>query len=363
VEPYQVYDARATPQGEAVRSNLFPKYDRSDSTPTGPLFISPDGGNESVDGKGPTVRSERRCCGLQVRTFIIILLILFVLVLIAVLVPILILRSRNGQSSTPSGLSLAQCETQFPCQNGGANFLMGNPLQCTCLCAAGFSGTQCQTEDSACVPFTSKDDSANGTSIGSAIEPLLQTAQANFSNYFNLSADRIIAQFSSNNVSCTSQNSLVVLNGSTSAAFDSSQIDRFAPNALVLEALTTLTVTKDQVETVLTTLPTITVTVSNVMTGPTTSGGAISTMTSSSVVTNTVTLVSQPGATLTPEDLVFGRCAILAVVQGFGVSNAADVQETMQLVINKGGTIVNDTTVGVAIDLYERTITGLPKGG
>jgi hypothetical protein len=240
---------------------------------------------------------------------------------------------------------------------------MGNPLQCTCLCAAGFSGSQCQTEDSACVPFTSKDDSANGTSIGSAIEPLLQAAQSNFSSQFNLSADRIIAQFSSNNVSCTSQNSLVVLNGSTSAEFESSQIDRFDPNALVLEALTTITVTKDQVATVLTTLPTITVTVSNVMTGPMTSGGSISTMTSSSVVTNTVTLMTQPGATLTPEDLVFGRCAILAIVQGFGVSDAADVQETMQVVINKGGTLVNDTTVGVAIDLYGRTITGLPKGG
>jgi hypothetical protein len=73
--------------------------------------------------------------------------------------------------------------------------------------------------------------------------------------------------------------------------------------------------------------------------------------------------MAQPGATLTPDDLVFGRCAILAVVQGFGVSDAADVQETMQLVINKGGTLVNDTTVGVAIDLFGRTITGLPKGG
>jgi len=366
-DPYGIFDGRIVPQDEGIGSKLFPKYDPNDSTPTGPLFTSPGGGNgrENDDGKGPSVHRERRCCGLKVRTFVIVLIIIVILVIVAVLTPVFILRNRRASSSSQS-LSLSQCEIQFRCQNGGASYLTGNPLQCTCLCAAGFSGGQCQTHDSACVPFTAKDDSANGTSIGSAIQPLLQVAQSNFSSQFNLSADRIIAQFSANNVSCASQNTLVILNGTTSADLGVSEVDRLDRNA-VFEASTTVTLTTIIENTSYTTLPTILVTLSEIYTKSTTvqtTSPTTNVMTSSTIVATTMTVPSgQNGPTLTQEDLVFGRCAILAVVQGFGVSEAAEVQETMQLVINRGGTFVNDTAVGVGIDLLGRTITGLPKGG
>jgi len=368
-DPYGIFDGSVVPQDQGMGNKLFPKYDPNDSSPTGPLFTSPDGGNgrDNDDGKGPSVYGERRCCGLKFRTFVIVLIIIAILIIIAVLTPIFVLRNRRASSSPQSEISLSQCEVQFPCQNGGATYLMGNPLQCTCLCAAGFSGNQCQTHDSACVPFTAKGDSANGTSIGSAIQPLVQVAQTNFSSQFNLSADRIIAQFSANNVSCTSQNTLVILNGSTSADLGVSNVDHFGRNVVVFEASTTVTLTTVIEKTHYSTLPTIMVTLSEIYTKSTavpTISIMTSVMTSPTIVATTMTIPSgRNGPTLTQEDLVFGRCAILAVVQGFGVSEAADVQETMQLVINRGGTFVNDTAVGVAIDLLGQTITGLPKGG
>ena len=348
-----------SPRRKGFFGSLFSKYDPGNKTPTGPLFTTP-----FDEGKGPQIERQRRCCGLSFRALIVILIVLMIIVLLATITPILVLRDR---AQSPANLSVSQCQIDFPCQNGGASVLVNTPPQCACLCAGGFSGPQCRTQDSSCVAFSS--DGAKNLSIGSAIEPLIQVASTDFSNQFTLSPQRIIEQFAANNVSCTSQNSLINLNGSNAADFTSSGangVQKIA-NVVIFEAWTTTTSTTTITTTFTTTIPFVT-----------RSGSASWTTFSTTSATNTITsgilsstysiATSTESATPSPtgissEGLVFGRCVILAVVQDLGVTSAASIQQLLESAIVRGVTLVHDATSGLVIDLSGETVSGLPKGG
>lgn len=324
---------------------LFPKFDAGDRTPTSRLMGGPS------DRKS----RSRRCCGLPLRTCIILSVIIGIIIVVAVTVtPILILRNRNNAP----GLTASQCQTILPCQNNGVSVFLQNPPRCACLCAGGFTGAQCQTLDSSCV-----SGGPNGTSIGSAIPPLIAVANSNFSNQFTLSSQRIVEQFAASNVSCTLQNSLVNLNGSTNADVVVRNGDAGIPFKVIrTEIWNTVTVTTTITLTFTTTIPFM-VTSSSTWISFTTATSTTTTTSlsaSSTATTATRTVPVVPTATgITPGNLVFGRCVILAVVQESGVSQAASIQQLLASAIGKGVAVVQDPNTGITIDLSAETVSGL----
>ena len=346
-----------TPEKQGIFGTLFSKFDRNDRTPTGPLFPTPEPYRKA---------RRRRCCGLSMWTILIVTLLVAIIIAAAVAVPILLLRQRKSQST---GLTVQQCETQQPCQNNGASILVNNPPQCACLCAAGFSGSTCQILDNSCATISSIKGGPTNTSIGSAIGPLIQIAQADFSNQFNLSSQLIVEQFAADNVSCTSQNSLVNLNGSTSA--DIPTINAIN-KVVVLKFWATTTIITTITETFTSTVPFV---ITSASTSWTSFGAAptVNIMTSqmqmSTLLTSTSTVSSVPTATVQPsnglseQSLVFGRCVILAVVQDLGINSAAGLQQLLETAIEEGKSIVQDTSSGITVDLSALTISGLPRNG
>lgn len=348
----------ATPQERGVLRCLFPKFDRGDRSPTGRLVSSPP-----AHSKEARMNNPRRCCGLRPVSLLAVILLVAMIIVAAVIAPIIVIRNRN--TAAPSGLSLSQCRIQQPCQNNGASIIV-NGTTCACLCAGGFSGAVCATRDSSCQSI-SIQGGRNDTSIGSAIQPLLQVAAADFSNQFTLSPQRIVERFAADNISCTSQNSLVTINGSTAAIPVAGSESVGAPAIVFVRtrvwAVTTITSTFTI--TFFTTLPYINVlpddsTVTGFSTGLATSV-TTHTVPTSTFSVSTRTMTSVPSATgLTQQDLVFGRCVILAVVQELGVSVAVGVQRLLQTAVQQGLSVV-DTGLGLTIDLFSQTISGLPN--
>lgn len=323
---------------------LFPKYDSGDRTPTGRLMGDPS------DRKG---RSSRRCCGLPLRMCIVISIIGILIVVAATVTPILILRNRNNATT----LTASQCQTILPCQNNGASVFLQNPPRCACLCAGGFSGAQCQLLDSSCV-----STGPNGTSIGSAIQPLIAVANGNFSSQFTLSSQRLVEQFAASNISCTLQNSLVNLNGSTNADVVVRNGDAGVPVRVIrTEIWDTVTITTTLILTFTTTIPFMVTSASTWTSFTTATATTVTTsLSASSTFTMATRTVVAPSATgITPGSLVFGRCVILAVVQASGVSKAAMVQQKLASAIDKGITVVQDANTGITIDLSAETVDGL----
>jgi hypothetical protein len=195
------------------------------------------------------------------------------------------------------------------------------------------------------------------TSIGSAVESLITVSQTNFSSQFTLSAQKLVEQFAAGNVSCASQNSLVNLNGSTSAiALANSGSGAVGPAVAFRQVWGVFTTTTTITMTFTTTLP-------FVATGESTTQFSIetnmSTMTTKIPTSTLSTQTMSPTSTITPQGLVFGRCVILAVVQELGVVGAAGIQRLLQSAIEGGTTTISDAGSGIKIDLVKETVKGL----
>ncbi|KIX04717.1 uncharacterized protein Z518_05587 [Rhinocladiella mackenziei CBS 650.93] len=161
--------------------------------------------------KDPTKQKRRQCCGLSLPIFIAIIVVVIILVAAAVLIPIfLILVPRQNDDD----VNLSNCAASYPCQNGGSSIVSNNT--CVCVCSNGFTGSQCETSGNAddCMTATLNDGSNEykNATIGRSIMPPLSDAQTRFDIPLNTST--ILSLFSSNNLSCTSENSLVDFNSS-----------------------------------------------------------------------------------------------------------------------------------------------------
>ena len=328
---------------------VIPRFDKGDRPPTRPLVINKE---PLSPGQG-----RRKCCGMRLAVFLCLIIAAALIVIVATVIPIVVLRAKH---STPTHVTVQQCQMTLSCQNGGASILVDSSAQCSCVCAAGFTGTRCENRDSACVAVQGGN---NNTVIGSAIAPLIRVAETNFTQQFNLSMQRLVHQFAAANVSCTSQNSLVNLNGTTSALLNTESLSNLLQEARDLEQIAegpVATHTSLLTVTHTTTLPLI-------VTSESTSSISFNTSTTTQTPTSTISLhtgtinttTTQTG--LSPRGLVFGRCVILVVVQEFGVQSAAKVQEELQSAVLGGNTVVRDSVTGLTIDLTTQTILGLSK--
>lgn len=150
----------------------------------------------------------RRICGLPFWRFIIVVVIVLILVAAAIVIPLelFVLRKRNGPAD-----SLAQCQAQLTCNNGGTNVV--NRGVCSCICTGGFTGSTCNVAGATGCTTTSLagDTNIDNVTLGNAIPRLIQQAQSNFS--VALSPTTILAKLNAGNLSCSAENALVTFDG------------------------------------------------------------------------------------------------------------------------------------------------------
>ncbi|KAI0905220.1 hypothetical protein F4823DRAFT_147434 [Ustulina deusta] len=161
----------------------------------------------SVDGsKNP--KSRRRCCGLPLWGFLLIVFLLIAIIVAAVVVPVELLVNKKDNAKPAQN-----CMQELPCANGGTSVVTQGV--CSCICSNGFIGKTC-TVPAAQGCTTTTLETEDGTrisnvTIGQAIPRLVLEAQTNFS--IPLSATSIISKFSSAGLSCNAENALVTFDG------------------------------------------------------------------------------------------------------------------------------------------------------
>ncbi|CAK7232628.1 hypothetical protein SBRCBS47491_008337, partial [Sporothrix bragantina] len=161
------------------------------------------------NGKG------RRCCGLPLWGFVMIVIVILVIIAAAVVIPLefFVIRKQNNGSNS----ALAKCQSQITCANGGTNVVSTQGV-CSCICTNDFTGFDCSVAgDNGCTTATiassASTSSLANVTLGNALPRLIEQAQQNFS--IPLSGTEILAVFSSGNLSCVAENALVTFDGET----------------------------------------------------------------------------------------------------------------------------------------------------
>ncbi|KAF4343864.1 hypothetical protein FBEOM_2165 [Fusarium beomiforme] len=160
----------------------------------------------SDEGQG---KRPRRCCGLPVWAFVLLLLLLVGIIVTAVLVPLEFFVFKNlGNSDKPKS-ALAQCQESLKCQNGGTNIMSQGT--CSCICTNGFTGSDCSAGGSDGCTTTDLGNDLSNVTLGKSIPRLIENSQKNFS--IPLSGTAIMAKINAAELSCIAQNSLVTFDG------------------------------------------------------------------------------------------------------------------------------------------------------
>ncbi|RMD44776.1 hypothetical protein DV735_g236, partial [Chaetothyriales sp. CBS 134920] len=159
--------------------------------------------------RGPP-RAKRRCCGMSVSTAILVFVALILVITAAVLIPIFVVVIPKQHKT--SAITLDQCALSDACMNGGSSTVVDG--KCQCVCSNGFSGQNCSQSAGTvdCTSATVKDGSTTYTNatMGTLVQPLFSQAQDRFN--ISLNASIILSAFSTNNLSCSAENTLVDFN-------------------------------------------------------------------------------------------------------------------------------------------------------
>lgn len=176
------------------------------------------------DSDAGEARRKRSCCGIPLWLFWLLLVLLFLLTAAAVAVPVVLIVIPNQNDNT-SSTKVGACEQKLTCNNGGTNILSSSG-HCECLCINGYTGPSCSVLSNSGCTSISVGSSENAT-IGDAVPRLLDGADSNFS--IPLDAQELLGLFSSSDMDCSLQNSLVTFNGKSqkrSSTDSLAEIDR-----------------------------------------------------------------------------------------------------------------------------------------
>ncbi|KAG5938868.1 hypothetical protein E4U59_003540 [Claviceps monticola] len=162
-------------------------------------------------------KPKRRCCGLPIWAFILLVILALCIIAAAVVLPLEFFVFKNLGSSDDNNTpqpSLSQCQLTLPCLNGGRSLLAQN--KCSCICTNGFTGPTCGDGGStgcAMTDLVSTDGQSHiqNVTLGRAIPRLIAGANQNYS--VPLFGTTILARFNAGNLSCIAQNSLVTFDG------------------------------------------------------------------------------------------------------------------------------------------------------
>ncbi|GAP87144.2 hypothetical protein SAMD00023353_2301340 [Rosellinia necatrix] len=158
-------------------------------------------------GSSEEPKKKRRCCGLPLWGFLLVIFLIIAIIVAAVVVPVQLLVNKDNAQPAQD------CTQQLPCANGGTSVVSQGV--CSCICSNGFVGKTCTTPAAqGCTTTTLETEDATritNVTIGQAIPRLVLDAQANFS--IPLSAASILSKFSSAELSCNAENALVTFDG------------------------------------------------------------------------------------------------------------------------------------------------------
>lgn len=166
------------------------------------------------DSKGDGMPRQRRCCGLPVWAFILLCTILILVVAAAIIIPIvlIVIPAQEKASASSTTTATDTCSTTT-CENSGVAVASGST--CRCICVNGFTGSTCSTSsDAACTTFDDSTSGVDNATVGSDIPRVFNLAQSTFD--IDLNSSTILSLFSSDNVSCTSENALITFDSSES---------------------------------------------------------------------------------------------------------------------------------------------------
>ncbi|KND89857.1 hypothetical protein TOPH_05422 [Tolypocladium ophioglossoides CBS 100239] len=175
--------------------------------------------SSSTQSNGGAKKQGRRCCGLPLWAFVLVVIVLLCIIVAAIVVPLEFFVFKNlGKKDAPDQ-SLEDCQKSLACLNGGTN-LMSQDM-CSCICTNGFTGSNCAVAGSlGCTTTnlvaTDGSTGINNVTLGRAIPRLIAEANSNFS--IPLSGTIILAKLNSASLSCIAQNSLVTFDGRSTRA-------------------------------------------------------------------------------------------------------------------------------------------------
>ncbi|KAK5994929.1 hypothetical protein PT974_03318 [Cladobotryum mycophilum] len=269
-------------------------------------------------------KQRRRCCGLPVWAFILVIVLILCIIAAAVVLPLEFFVFKNLGQKRSSGMTLQDCQKSLTCLNGGTNVVFQNT--CSCICTNGFTGASCSVGGSAGCTTTNlvaTDGSSriNNVTLGRAIPRIIADSTGNFS--IPLSGTTILAKLNSANLSCIAQNSLLTFDGqSTRVGEADAPVQDNSGNSKAAVIKTS----DDFVSvSVLTSPPTTTTTTAPVIArrSPQSPDGSVSAPAPSA---------PEPTATftVTEEVLDFARTAVLYVLQEENVDAASIAQTELQ---------------------------------
>lgn len=166
--------------------------------------------SKSKEGS-PEKPKGRRCCGMPLWIFILILGILVLLIAAALVIPITLIVLPRIRNKPPS---LKSCKTSLPCNNGASNVVVDN--SCRCICANGYTGRICTTvADQSCtfgdIKLGEGRTVYQNATVGSGIARLFAGAKSQFN--IPLDSTRILSLFSYQNLSCSAESVLITFEG------------------------------------------------------------------------------------------------------------------------------------------------------
>ena len=159
----------------------------------------------------PEKPKGRRCCGMPLWIFLLILGILVLLIAAALVIPITLIVLPRMRNKPPS---LKSCKTSLLCSNGASNVVVDN--SCRCICANGYTGQICTTvADQSCTFADIKIGEGRtvyqNATVGSGIARLFAQAKPQFN--IPLDSTRLLSLFSYQNLSCSAESVLITFEG------------------------------------------------------------------------------------------------------------------------------------------------------
>lgn len=172
------------------------------------------------DAGGPRQgkKQGRRCCGMPLWLFLVLLVFLVCLVAAAIIVPVVLVvvpKQNDSSSTTESSTArqqMAQCANKdLNCANGGQVVSAPGGGDCRCLCVNGFTGSTCSKPSQAGCTTMALGSMTSDATVGDSIPRVVDGAASNFS--IPLDSQTLLGLFSSFDLSCSSENALVTFQG------------------------------------------------------------------------------------------------------------------------------------------------------
>ncbi|ELR02691.1 hypothetical protein GMDG_05640 [Pseudogymnoascus destructans 20631-21] len=319
-------------------------------------------------------RNGRRCCGMPICWFLILLIALLLVITAAIVIPLELLVPNKKGDANKNLSALEVCEKDSKCNNGGQSIINGGV--CSCICVNSFTGTNCG--DKSAVGCTTVNFTSTATSpadaktytdvtIGAAIPALIKNAVAGYN--IPLDFAKVVSRFSDAGLSCDAQNAIVSFNpGAVSESAVAGGTSSKTPTATAVETGPTSIVkgsgAKRRAEEADARLaPRMESPLPNVAepTGihASSSTPPTSTPTSSSSSASAAKAAAAANFTVTGSTLDFSRTAVLYILQTLSLDAAAVAQTKITLfLVGNVYTGMGNVTVGngVSVDFLGRKV-------